>query len=320
LDLSICIVNWNTKSLLRKCLKSIYDETQEIYFEVIVVDNASQDGSVEMLEKDFPQCHTIPSKVNLGFSKGNNLAIKHANGKYILFLNPDTELTTNALSEMQKFLERNTSYGAVGCKLLNKDGSIQFTCARKFPTPLNQFCFLSLLDRLFPRSKLFSSTEMKYWNHSDSKDVDCLSGACIMARKGIIDQLGGFNEDYFMYGEDIDLCYSIKKKLGWSIYYLANEEIYHYSGASSDQVNDRFFSTILQRDSNYKFIRKNYGKSKAAEYRIAVLFGSILRLFIITISLFPLKVKKHSRKMSVYTFKKYLSLMFWSLKIKTIQY
>ena len=121
MDLSICIVNWNTKSLLRKCLKSIYNKTEGVNFEAIIVDNASRDGSVEMLKNEFPQCNTIPSKFNLGFSKGNNLAIMHARGKYILFLNPDTELKTNALYGMFKFLEDSPKYGAVGCKLLNED-------------------------------------------------------------------------------------------------------------------------------------------------------------------------------------------------------
>ena len=170
MDLSVCIVNWNTKELLKKCINSIYDKTIGINFEVIIVDNASQDGSVEMLKKEIPQCVTIASNDNLGFAKANNLAVKKATGKYILFLNPDTELKTNALVGMMKFMEQNVKCGAIGCKLINIDGSIQFTCARKFPTPFNKFCFLAMIDRIFPKCKFISSTEMGYWDHLDSRE------------------------------------------------------------------------------------------------------------------------------------------------------
>jgi len=316
MDLSICIVNWNTEKLLRQCLSSIYKKTHGVSFEIIVVDNASQDGSVEMLKKEFPQCKIILSNHNLGFSKANNLAIKQARGKYILFLNPDTKLKTQAITSMIRFLEENPSYGAVGCKLLNKDDSIQFTCARKFPTPFNQFCFLALLDRVFPSSKFFSSPEIKYWDHLKSRDVDCLSGACIMTRKEIIDRLGGFNENYFMYAEDIELCYRIQKN-AWRIYYLGQEEIFHFSGSSSNQRGEDFFSAIMQQDSNYKFMKDNYGTSQATEFRILVFIGSIIRLVLVGLLLpTSLIYKKYQKEISVYSFKKYFNLLLWTITVK----
>jgi GT2 family glycosyltransferase len=118
------------------------------------------------------------------------------------------------------YLEKNAEFGAVGCKLINSDGQIQFTCGRTFPTPFNQFILLSMLNKLFPQSRHLSTVEMNYWDHTDSREIDCLSGACIMARKNIIDTLNGFDENYFMYAEDVDLCYRIKKE-SWKIYYLA---------------------------------------------------------------------------------------------------
>ncbi|HKJ34531.1 MAG TPA: glycosyltransferase family 2 protein [Balneolales bacterium] len=315
MDLSVCIVNWNTKSLLKQCLKSIYSRTQGIKFEIIIVDNASWDGSVEMLKKEFPHCKVIESNINMGFSKGNNLAIKHARGRYVLFLNPDTELRTNALSGMVKFLENNQPYGAVGCKLLNKDLSIQLTCARSFPTPFREFCFLSFLDRIFLRSKIFESTEMRYWDHQKSKEVDCLSGACVMTRRKVLEQIGGFDESFFMYGEDIEFCYRIRNN-GMNIFYLAEEEIIHYSGASSSQIKDSSFSAVMQRESNYKFIKNNYGTDRAVEFRILVLIGSVIRIYGI-LGILPLLMicSHYKKKLSVFSFKKYFKLILWALNL-----
>ena len=317
IELSICIVNWNVKELLRKCLNSIYQKTEGILFEVIVVDNGSTDGSVEMLKREFPECKIVASNENLGFSKGNNLAIKHARGgKYIAFLNPDTELKTQALVGMTRFLEGNPKYGAVGCKLLNMDGTIQFACARKFPTPFTEFCFLSLLERAFPRSKFFSGTEMRYWNHRTSRDVACLSGACIVARRKTIDKIGGFNEKYFMYAEDIDLCYRIRRN-GWPIYYLAEEEIYHFGGASSGQRSEKSFTAIMVRESNHKFLKNNYGSWTAIEYRSVVFAGSIIRLMVICL-LSPSRLisNKYQKEISSYSLIKYFHLFLWAIKVK----
>jgi len=319
INVSVVIVNWNTEDLLHKCLKSIKDNTSGVRYEIIVIDNNSADGSTEMMKREFPDCKLIESRENLGFAKGNNRALKEASGEYILFLNPDTELITNALYGMFKFLENKPEYGAVGCKLLNEDGSIQFTCARKFPTPFNQFCFLSLLDRLFPKTEFFSSSEMSYWDHCGSRNIDCLSGACIMARKTIIDWIGGFSEDYFMYGEDVDLCYAIKTS-GWLIYYLTDEQIYHYSGASSSQINDKSFSAVLQRDSNQIFMKKNYNTMKAIEYRVSVFLGSLIRVIVIATFLpFVVIRKSYSINLYKYSLKKYFNLILWSLRMKSTQ-
>ncbi len=314
MDLSICIVNWNTKELLRQCLKSIYKKTVGIDFDIIVVDNASQDGSVEMLREEFPQCTAIGSNDNLGFSKANNLAIKKTKGKYILFLNPDTELKTNALAGMVMFLEKNSEYGAVGCKLLNRDESIQFTCARKFPSPFKHLCFLLMIDRIFPGFRLFSTTEMGYWDHLDSREVDCLSGACILTRKNLLDQIGGFDENFFMYGEDVELCYRIKKN-GWRISYLAEEEIFHFSGASSSQRKETSFSSVMQLESNYKFMARNYGEGKAFQFRISTFIGSLFRMIFIFIILPIISIyEKNQKEKLTYSLKKYSNIFLWSIK------
>ena len=241
MDVSVIIVSWNTKDLLKRCLQSINEQTKGITYEVIVIDNDSHDGTCEMLKEEFPKYHLIESKKNLGFVKGNNCAFKHARGRYILYLNPDMELLSNAIGEMKCFLDQKLEYGAVGCKLVYPNGSIQYVCARTFPTPFNQFCFLVALNRIFPNSKTFSTVEMRYWDHNDSREVDCLSGACILVRRRIIQWLSGFDEKIFMYADDVDLCFRIRKA-GWKIQYLADHKIIHYSGASSKQHSKRYFS------------------------------------------------------------------------------
>jgi GT2 family glycosyltransferase len=231
-------------------------------------------------------------------------------------LNPDTELMTNAIFGMFSFLENNADYGAVGCKLVTSDGRIQFTCARTFPTPFNQFAFLIVLNRLFPRSRYLSSVELNYWDHAESREIDCLSGACIMARKHIIDTLGGYDETYFMYAEDVDLCYRIGKA-GWKNYYLAEESIFHHEGASSKKRSDRYFSAIMQRASNHYFLTKHFGHMKAFKYRVAVGVGSIIRLFILII-LSPLLIQCKPEKVRPDIFGKYSNLLLWAIGLRNV--
>lgn len=317
IDVSICIVNWNAKNLLARCLESIKDKTTALAYEIIIVDNNSQDGSVRMVKLEHPECLLIESKKNLGFAKGNNRALEQASGKYILYLNPDTELISNAIYGMFDFLEKNTDFGAVGCKLVDSDGHIQFTCARAFPSPLNQFTLLTMLNKLLPTSRTFSTVEMNYWDHMDSREIDCLSGACIMARKDIIDSINGFDESYFMYAEDVDLCYRIKKQ-SWRIYYLSEYSIFHHEGGSSKQRSNRHFASVMQRTSNYYFINKHFGRIKAYEFRASVCVGSFIRLLALAI-LVPVYIIYKPGKISTGVFGKYSNLFLWSIGLREVQ-
>ncbi len=316
IDVSICIVNWNTKELLQKCIKSINEKTHGLTYEIIIVDNNSSDDSVLMLKRDHPECLLIESKKNLGFAKGNNEAAKKASGKYILYLNPDTELRTNAIYGMFLFLEKNADFGAVGCTLVTSDEQIQFTCARAFPTPFNQFSFLAMLNRLFPRSRYFSASDMNYWDHADSREIECLSGACMLARKHIIDTQNGFDENIFMYAEDVDLCYRIRKE-GWKIYYLAAESIFHHEGASSKKKQNKYFSALMQRDSNYYYFTKHFGSLKALEFKAAVGFGSIIRLSLLVL-LSPFLIQSRPDTVSFDVFGKYINLFLWSIGLRNV--
>lgn len=315
MDVSICIVNWNTRDLLRHCLQSIRDRTSSVETEVIVVDNASADGSAEMVQTEFPTVKLIASAENLGFACGSNLAAASATGHYLLYLNPDTELVTNAIFGMWSFLDHNPGHGAVGCRLLNSDGSLQMTCASSFPTPRNELSSLLFLDRVFPKSKVCSSRELNYWDHTDSRDIECLSGACMMLSRPLAQLLAGFDESLFMYGEDLDLCCRVRR-VGLRLHYLASEVVYHHEGAASRKKGTNF-APFFQRAANYYFLQKNFGWPKALAYRAAVSVGSSVRIvagFLVS----PVwMLRRGARREEPLNFiAKHADLLLWSIGIK----
>ena len=273
MDLSVVIVNWNARDYLRKCLRSIYENSKGIDVEVFIVDNGSSDESAEMVRKEFPEAKLIENKANAGFGAANNRALKICAGEFALMLNPDTEVLNGAFAAMVNFLKQNGEVGVVGAKLLNADGTIQLTCARNFPTLLTEFFWLTTLVRRFPKNRLVGHYLMSYWDHNDKREVDCLSGACIMARKDLLKKLGYFDENYFMYGEDVDLCYRIKEA-GWQIWYLPEAEIIHYGGGSSKSVSEK--AVIYDRESVYTYFKKHNGTVTAISYKIMCIFIGIV--------------------------------------------
>jgi GT2 family glycosyltransferase len=315
MDVSVCIVNWNTRELLRRCLQSIREHTTELRLEVIVVDNASADSSAAMVATDFPEVKLLASKENLGFGRGSNRAAASALGRFVLYLNPDTELVNDAIFGMWLHLVNNPGTGAVGCRLLNSDGSVQFTCASSFPTPRNELTSLLFLDRLFPRSSAFSSRELGYWNHSDSREVECLSGACMMMPRALALRLGGFDESLFMYGEDLDICCRVRAE-GLRVHYLASETIYHHEGAASRR-RGRSFAPLLQRSANYYFLRKNFGPMAAIGYRGAVSIGSAARIVAAMIALPWWLLARGVAKHELWDFiARHADLLFWSIGLR----
>jgi GT2 family glycosyltransferase len=278
--LSVIIVNWNTKQLLLDCIKSIFEQKQDFPLEVIVVDNGSSDGSVAAVAQRFPQTRLITNQDNVGFAKANNQAIRIAYGEYILLLNSDTLILGDALAQMVRFLDAHPEAGAVGCKLLNADGALQLS-ACNFPD-LSTLVFETLyLDKIFPRSRLFGRYYLTYWDHNDIREVHYVSGACLMVRKRTIEQVGLLDEDYFMYAEEMDWCYRMKK-LGWKVYYLPTAEVIHYGGQSSKAIPAETFQYHLR--SLLLFFRKHYGLRCAMVARFIILFNVITRLFVLQIS------------------------------------
>lgn len=240
-DLSIIILTYNTKDITKDAVNSIEEnyltEVSSGRYEVIVTDNQSTDGTLNYFQ-DFKKktkiktFHIIDNGGNLGFSKGNNMGVKYAKGKYVLFLNPDTIVYKDTLNYMIDFMNANSSVGSASCKLINKDGQIDFNCHRGFPTPWNAFCYFSGLQRLFPKSKIFAGYTQGWKNMDTTHEVDAIEGAFMIMPKNIGEKVGWWDEDYFFYGEDLQFCYNIKK-LGYKIYYVGEKSIMHIGGASS---------------------------------------------------------------------------------------
>lgn len=243
LDLAIIIVNYNTKNLLRDCLTSIYSSQGDIHFKVVVVDNASADGSAGMVEAEFPQAEVIASPTNGGFAYANNLGLRRAgfdsdgtpqphSPRYTLLLNPDTLLPPTALTDMLAFMDSHPQAGAVGPKLVRLDGSLDLACRRAFPTPEVSFYRMVGLSKIFPRSQKFGRYNMTFADPDKLLEVDSVVGAFMMVRREAIAQAGLLDETYFMYGEDLDWAYQIKAK-GWKIFYNPAVTVTHVKRAAS---------------------------------------------------------------------------------------
>lgn len=311
MDLSIVIVNWNTKDYLRNCLKSIYENTKGIAFEVIVVDNASSDGSAEMVRDAFDGVILIENKQNIGFGAANNVGIKKSRGKYILILNPDTIIFPDSLQKLVTFLERNSKAGAVGPKILNPDNSIQFECARDFPTPLTEFFVLSTLYKRFPKSTIFGKYLMSYWDHNDEREVNLLSGSCALIRKEVFEEVGLFDENFFMYTEETDLFYRIKRH-GWKVYFLPSAQIIHLWGKSTEQLPYKM--AVEARKTMELFFKKHYGLRAVFAHRVAVICASF---FVQVFSLFMYLLAKGEERLKAKNIFLKNNFMFkWALGFK----
>ena len=276
MDVSIIIVNWNSSDFLRECLRSIDLCQPKLTFEVIVVDNASYDGSSAMIANEFPNVIFIQSSANLGFSGANNLGYARSSGTTILFLNPDTELLGNCVDEMHKHLRNSANVGAVGCRLLNSDGSTQMKYIQSFPTIWNQFISAEFLMRRFPRANLWGRAALCS-GAATPFEVDVLAGSCIMIKRSVFEEIGRFNEEFFMYAEDVDLCYMVRKA-GYSIQCLPSESIVHHSGKSSGNAAESHFSSVMQRESLERFFRQRHGRVYAALYRQSIVIIALIRL------------------------------------------
>ncbi|HPP39702.1 MAG TPA: glycosyltransferase [Candidatus Kapabacteria bacterium] len=257
-DISIIIVNYNVKDFLRACLQSIREATGNLSIETIVVDNNSVDGSVDYLRPQFPEVEFIALPENIGFARANNIGIEKARGRYLLILNPDTLLRNDTLQVMHDFMETHTDCGIAGCKVLNPDGSFQVACRRGFPTPWVAFSKLFGLQSLFPNSPIFARYNQLYKSIDDTYEVDAVIGAFMFCRTDLIKKIGGFAPEFFMYGEDLDLCRQVKLQ-GWKVMYVHTTSIIHYKGESTKRssINDvRHFYEAMEI-----FTRKHFGKN-----------------------------------------------------------
>jgi GT2 family glycosyltransferase len=308
-EVSIIIVNWKSCDYVKKCLQSIYKFTEGLQFEVIVVDSASYDGCGEMLARDFPGVLFIQSPENLGFAGANNLGAQHAKGGNLLLLNPDTELHENSLRVLLDRLGSCPEAGAVGCRLLNADGSVQISCVQALPTVLNQFLDNKHIRGLFPRWRIWGTAPLR---STQAQPAEAVSGACILVKRELFDRVGGFSRHYFMYGEDLDLCFKIKQA-GCRVYHVPETTIIHYGGGST-QRSPSDFADVMMRESVYRYLWHNRGKFSAVSYKMAMGSSSIVRMILLVPFLL---VPRQKAAEAGQLLQKWFSIFRWSLGLRS---
>jgi hypothetical protein len=313
MDLSIIIVNWNSHQYLRKCLASIVSETRDLQYEIIVIDAGSFDGCDRMLRETYPHVRFLQSDKNIGFAKANNMAFQVSQGRCVLFLNPDTELVGPAINTMYDQLQRIPNVGAVGCKLLNSDGTVQTNCIQTMPTILNQMLDSEFLRARWPKSALWGMSPL-FAGDPEPKVVNAIAGACVLLRRGIFEQVGWFSEDYFMYAEDIDLCDKIRRTGGQN-YYVPEATIIHHGGGSSQTAVSNF-SVVMMRESIWRLLRKRRGRAYGLGYRAAMLVAAFIRLAFL-VALFPVLAGCRRHPSWNHSFQKWQAVLRWSLNRET---
>lgn len=253
-SVSIVIVSWNTREILRDCLRSIIEDAGPVSYEVIVVDNASADDSVEMVRREFPDVRLIENADNRGFAAANNQGIAVAEGRYVLLLNSDTIVLDQAIAKTVAFADARPDAGIVGCRVLNGDRTLQPTCFM-YPSLFNMLLSSTYLYKLWPKSRLFGREQMTWWQRDDVREVDVVTGCFMLVRREAIDQIGVMDERFFMYAEETDWCYRFKEA-GWKVLFTPAGEIIHLGGQSSNRV--RVEMTVQLRLSILHFIRKHH--------------------------------------------------------------
>lgn len=290
MNLSISIVNWNTKDILKKCLDSIYKSSYRD-LEVFVVDNASTDGSNEMVKNQFPQVNLISNTQNIGFARANNQAIRSSHGKYILVLNPDVILYEDTLEQMANFMETHPQAGAIGIKLLNEDGiELKKGYFRKFPSIPQIILFYTMLENISLKNKWLTN---RYWEPIDTSnimEIPQVPGACLLAKR----ELALFDERFQLFFEDVDLCYRIKKS-GWKMYFVSNIKAIHIGAQSIGMLSytelaTRFFNSM------YLYFKKHHSHFKAQIAKFIIISNTLLKILIMVFLYHLSDYKREKRK------------------------
>lgn len=275
LTLSIIVVNWNTREITRACLRSIREHVTGVEYEVIVVDNASSDGSVEMIRSEFPEARLIANDTNVGFGRANNQAMRGARGRFFFLLNSDTLITDDSVKRLVGFIESDPEIGIAGCKLLFEDGSLQSSCSR-FPSIKLALLEDLMLYKLLPRRKQGEVLLGGYWPHDHERDVDSVWGAVMLLRREVFEQTKGFDESIFMYGEDIEWCMRVRD-LGWRITFTPDCSIVHLNHKSSEnKYGDERIDLCHKRF--YDLYAKRYGKAALSALLLIKTIGAVIRV------------------------------------------
>jgi GT2 family glycosyltransferase len=283
MDLSIVIVNWNSAEFVRDCVSSIVETTHGLDYEIIVVDNASQPAACQELAAGNRRVKVICSERNIGFARANNLGLGQAAGERVLFLNPDTVVLGEAMVQMVTALDSSAEIGAVGCRLLNADGSLQTTSVQGFPTLTNQLFGMDWLQRKMPRLPIWGMRAMYTTDTTGPTEVEVVSGACLMARRSVLSEVSGFSTDYFMYGEEADLCRKIQQT-GRKVCYTGQAEVVHFGGQSTKEKGSTF-SDVVMRESVFLLLRKFKGAAYAYGYRGVMLLSAAARMLLLALLL-----------------------------------
>lgn len=288
-DISVIIVSYNTADMLRNCLNSISEQSENINLETIVIDNASKDGSPSMVKKEFPHVRLIENEENLGFAKANNEGIRKSHGRYIALVNSDVVILNSCLQKLVSFMDENPDIGMTGPKILNPDLTLQPQC-RYFPTLWNNFSQSMAFNKLFPKSRLFSGPFMKYWPHDQIRQVDVLTGCFWFVREKAVQEVGLLDEDFFMYGEDIDWCKRFHKK-GWKVVFFPDSEAIHFGGVSSKIAPIKYYLEMQKSDLLYW--KKHRGQIGKISYCIILILRHFLRI-VVRIPLYLLRPSKRN--------------------------
>ncbi len=274
--LSIIIVSWNTRDLLARCLEAVERSNvrtfERLNVETFVVDNASTDGSAAMVRERFPWVRLIENAENVGFARANNQAIRQSTGRYVLLLNPDTEVQSGALEALLRFMEAQPQAAAAGARLLNPDGTLQPSC-HPFPTLGRELWRLFHLDALRP----YALYDMARWDLAGPREVDSVQGACMILRREALVQVGLLDEGYFIYTEEVDLCRRLRGA-GWRIYWAPQAAVVHYGGQSTRQMPGEMFLRLYE--SKVRYFRKHHGRLAAGCYKLILLVAALARLLL----------------------------------------
>jgi GT2 family glycosyltransferase len=280
MDLSIIIVNWHSREYLKRCIASIRSHVRTMSYEIVVIDSGSFDGCDAMLREQYPEVRFIQSATNLGFARANNRAFDESVGDCLLFLNPDTELSGSAVEALYCSLQSLPDAGIVGGRLLNGDGTVQTSCIQSLPTLVNQMLNSEFLRTRWPRSSLWGM-EALFAAGTVPRPVQAISGACLMVRRRIFEEVEKFSEEYFMYVEDIDLCYKVGKA-GYTNYFVPDARVVHFGGSSSQQAVSAFAAVMIP-EAIWRFLRKTRGSVYGSLYTLTMFASAVGRLAILAL-------------------------------------
>lgn len=276
MDVSVVIINWNTRDILRNCLISIFANTKNVEFEVIVIDNASSDGSVDMLKSEFPQVVSIENSVNRGYAVAVNQGIAVAKGRYVLALNSDIIICDNAIEKTIRYADKHLEAAVIGCQVWEDSDTIQTTCFR-FPNAINLFLLMFGLAKIFKYNRVLGRERMLWWNRKSERQVDVISGSFMLVRQEAIEQVGGMDEDYFLYYEETDWCYRFKQA-GWEMRFWPGAKIIHDHGGRNSSKQEAVKMYVQMQKSCFIFFKKQRNLVSCISARLIMSLSLALRL------------------------------------------